>query len=109
MTNIEFKKLLKEAFECHCLMKDRDYHTINELLYVLRYNDKLENLDRVNISICKADGGQISIPCLNTFVNLNTLGVWFDDNTIEFESDEFDNDGELIKFSNITVHEREGS
>lgn len=107
MINIEFKKLLKEVFECHCLMKGRDHHTINELLYVLRYNDKLKNLDRVNISICKADGGCRSIPCLNAFVNLSTLGVWFDDNAIEFETDEFDNEGELIKFSNITVYERE--
>lgn len=107
MTNVGFKKLLKEAFERHCLMKGRDYHTVNELLHMLRYDDKLKNLNRVNISVCKTDGGCMSIPCLDAFVNLNALGIWFDDNTIEFESDEFDNEGELIKFDNITVYERE--
>lgn len=107
MTNVEFKKLLNEVFDCYYLMKSREYHTVNELLYVLRHNDKLKNLDHVNISVCKTDGSCISIPCLDAFVNLSTLGVWFDDNAIEFEPEEFDNEGELIKFDNITVYERE--
>lgn len=107
MTNVEFKNLLREVFEDHMLMKDRKYHTVNEMLHVLRYDEKLKCLNGVNISVVKADDRCVCIPCLDAFVDIKTLGVWFDDNSIEFETDEFDNDGELMKFDNITVYERE--
>lgn len=107
MTNAEFKKLLKEVFEGTFLMDGRDYHTVNELLHVLRYDDKLKSLDRVNISVLKADDSCTCIPCLDAFVDLKTLGVWFNDDSVEFETDEFDNEGEFMKFDNITVYERE--
>jgi hypothetical protein len=107
MTNVEFQKLLREVFEDHMLMKDRNHHTVNELLHVLRYDKKLKCLKGVNISVVKAEGRCMCIPCLDAFVDIKTLGVWFDDETIEFESDEFENEGELMRFDNITVYERE--
>jgi hypothetical protein len=107
MMNAEFKELLEDVFENHTLMNGRDNHTINELLHVLRYDEKLNCLSGVNISICKADGGWVSIPSLDAFVNIKTLGIWFDDDSVEFESDEFEYDGVQKRFDNITVYERE--
>lgn len=107
MTNVEFKTLLKEVFEGHCLMKGRDHHTVNELLHVLRYEDKLKCLHGVNISVSKADNQWTCISCLEAFVDLKTLGIWFDDDAIEFETDAFEYDGEQMRFDNITVYERE--
>ena len=107
MTSAEFKKLLTEVFDGHMLMKNRDYHTVNELLHVLRYNDKLKDLERVNVSIIKADGTCMCIPCLEAFVDVKSLGIWFEDITVEFDTDEFENDGAMLRFDNITVYERE--
>ena len=107
MTNVEFKELLEAVFGSHILMKDRNRHTVNELLYVLRYNSKFSNLQGVNVSIVTADGGCMCIPCLEAFVDIHTLGVWFDDETVEFEVDEFEEDNKLMQFNNITVYERE--
>jgi hypothetical protein len=108
MTNIEFGKLLTETFDGHMFMKNRDYHTVNELLHVLRYDEKLRGLQRVNISVVTLDGQCICIPCLDAFVNIKILGVWFEDIAVEFETDEFeDNGGETLRFDNITVYERE--
>lgn len=107
MTNVEFKELLKEAFRSHILMKDRNSHTVNELLYMLRYNSKFSDLQGVNVSIMKSDGDCMCIPCLEAFVDIHTLSVWFDDDTVEFEVDEFENDEEMMKFNCITVYESE--
>lgn len=105
MTNAEFKALLKEVFEGHMFMKDRDYHTVNELLHVLRYDDKLKDLQGVNVTVLTDKC--ICIPCLDAFVDIKTLGVWFEDASIEFESDECEYEGRAMRFDNITVHERE--
>ena len=107
MTNVEFKALLKEVFANTHMMNGRGHHTVNELLHVLRYDERLKRLKGVNISVCKSDGEWTCIPCLEAFVNLKTLGVWFNDDSVEFESDEFDYDGEQKRFDNITVYERE--
>lgn len=107
MTNTEFKKLLEEVFEGHTLMKGRDYHTVNELLHVLRYNDKLRDLERVNINVIKANGNCLCIPHIEAFVDIKSLGIWFEDIAVEFEVEEFEVDDEMLKFSNITVYERE--
>lgn len=107
MTNVEFKTLLKEVFEGHCLMKGRDHHTVNELLHMLRYEEKLSCLQGVNISVQKANGSYCCIPCLDAFVDIKTLSIWFDDDSVEFESDEFEDDGFYKRFDNITVYERE--
>lgn len=113
MTTIELRKLLTETFDGHMFMKDRDYHTVNELLHVLRYDEKLNVLERVNISVIKSDGECVCIPCLDAFVDIKTLSVWFEDIAVELETDEFVDDsfedciGELLRFDNITVYERE--
>ena len=107
MRNAEFNKLLGEVFDSHTLMKNRDYHTVNELLHVLRYHDKLRDLERVNINIIKADGSCLCIPHLEAFIDVKSLGIWFEDITVEFEIESFEVDNEMLKFSNITVYERE--
>ena len=106
MTNVEFKALLKEIFEDKFLMRSRNHHTVNELLHVLRYEDKLQVLQGVNITVNTSDNC-VCIPCLDAFVDLKTLGIWFDDDAVEFETDEFDDGGECKRFDNITVYERE--
>ena len=106
MTNVEFKKLLKEVFDSHSLMNRRDHHTVNELLYVLEHDSKF-NGENFNISISTLKNRWWAITCLDAFVDVKTRGVWFDDDTVEFEVDEFENDGEMMKFNCITVYERE--
>jgi hypothetical protein len=107
MTNVEFRKLLTEVFEGHTLMKNRGCHTVNELLHMLRYDDKLRDLERVNINVIKSDGNCLCIPHIEAFVDVKSLGVWFEDISVEFEIEEFEVDDEMLKFSNITVYERE--
>jgi hypothetical protein len=109
MNNTEFRALLQEVFNDHILMKGRSYHTVNELLHVLRYDDKLKDLQGVNISIYLADGRCICIPCLDAFVDIQTLRVWIEDARIEFEVDEFEYEGEMRRYDNISVYEREVS
>lgn len=112
MTNVELRKLLTETFDGHMFMKDRDYHTVNELLHVLRYDEKMSVLERVNISVLTLEGECVCIPCLDAFVDIKTLGVWFEDAAVELETDEFEDDsfedsmGEILRFDNITVYER---
>lgn len=106
MTNREFKEKLIEAFKTHMFMKDWDHHTVNELLYVLEHDSRFNGED-FNISISKLNSGWWSIPSLNVFVDTHTRGMWFDDDAIQFEIDEFDFDGKIMKVNCITVHERE--
>jgi hypothetical protein len=49
----------------------------------------------------------LCIPHLEAFVDVKSLGVWFEDISVEFEIEEFEVDDEMLKFSNITVYERE--
>ena len=110
MTNVEFRKLLTEVFEGHTLMKGRDYHTVNELLHVLRYDDRLRDMERVCVSITKADGSCLCIPCLEAFVDVESLGIWFEDISVEFEIDKFpDDDGEMLTFRTVVVYEKENA
>ena len=106
MTNVEFKEKLDEAFKSHTLMKNRNYHTVNELLYVLEHDDRFNSTD-FNISIKTLDNSWWSIPGLDAFVDIKTRGTWFDDDAVEFEIDEFEFDGKVIKVNCITVYERE--
>ena len=46
----EFKTKLAEAFKTHMFMSDRDYHTVNELLYVLEHDARFGKED-FNISV----------------------------------------------------------
>lgn len=106
MTNTEFKTKLKWAFAYHSLMSGRGHHTVNELMYVLEHYDEFKGQD-FNISIAKLNNGCMSIPGLDTFVDVKTRGIWFDDDAVEFEIDEFDFDGKTMKVNCITVYERE--
>lgn len=108
MTSTEFKKLLEEVFEGHTLMNGRDYHTVNELLHVLRYDGRLRDMERVCVNITKSDGSCMCIPCLEAFVDVKSLGIWFEDMAVEFEIDEFpDDDGEMLTFRTVVVYEKE--
>jgi hypothetical protein len=102
MTNVEFKTKLTEAFKTHMFMKDRDYHTINELLYVLEHDSGFDKED-FNISIKKLEGNWWSIPCLDAFVDIHTRAIWFNDVDVEFEIEECED----MNFNCITVYERE--
>ena len=102
MTNIEFKTKLTEAFNTHMFMQDRDYHTINELLYVLEHDSRFGKED-FNISIKLLDNRWWSIPCLDAFVDNVTRSVWFNDADVEFEVEDCGEE----KYNCITVYERE--
>lgn len=104
MTNTEFKQKLSEAFQSHTVMKGREQHTVNELLYVLEHNDELKN-GNYNIAIETSEGHWWSIPCLDAFVTTKLRGIWFNDSEVEFEVDEYEGN----KFDCITVYETERS
>ena len=105
MTEKEFVALLKEVFHTHMFTKSRDYHTVNELLYVLRSDVRLEEFN-FNINVIKADGECYCIPGIDAFVNIDTLAIWFDDDSVEYEHDYVDDNGYLFYFDNITVYEK---
>jgi hypothetical protein len=102
MTNAEFKTKLTEAFKTHLFMKDRNYHTVNELLYVLKHDSRFNGED-FNISISQLNGHWSSIPCLDAFVNIQGRAIWFNDASVEFEVEEYGEE----KFNCITIYERE--
>ena len=106
MTNVEFKEKLNEAFKMHMFMKDRDHHTVNELLYVLEHDSRFNGED-FNISMSKLNSGWWSIPSLDAFVDIHTRGMWFNDDAVGFEIDEFEFEGKMIKTNCITIYERE--
>lgn len=103
MTNTEFKTKLTEAFKTHMFMQDRDYHTVNELLYVLEHDDRFNGED-FSISIKTLKNNWWSIPCLDAFVDVKTRGVWFNDASVEFEIEDCGEE----KYNCITVYERVG-
>lgn len=106
MKSTEFKKLLKDVFESHTLMKGRDYHTVNELLHCMRYDERLKDFN-FNISVIRVDDEYHCIPSIDAFVNIGTLSVWFDDDSIEYEHEFVDDRGYLFYFDCITIRERE--
>ena len=103
MTNTEFKTKLTEAFKTHIFMKDRDCHTVNELLYVLEYHSGF-NKEDFNISIKTLNNNWWSIPCLDAFVTSEIRGIWFNDADVEFEIEECDE----AKYNCITIYEKKG-
>ena len=102
MTNTEFKTKLTEVFKTHMFTQHRDYHTVNELLYVLENDDRFNGED-FNISIKTLENIWWCIPCLDAFVDVKTRGVWFNDADVEFEVEECGEE----KYNCITVYERE--
>lgn len=97
----EFKMKVSEAFKSHSLMKNRDYHTINELLYVLGQDPRFNGED-FNVSIRTLNNSWYSIPCLDAFVDIKTRGIWFKDEDLEFEIEDWDDK----KYNCITIYER---
>lgn len=100
MTQTEFKTKLTEAFKTHMFMKNRNYHTVNELLYVLEHHSGFGKED-FNIMIKTIDSQWWCIPCLDAFVDVKTRGIWFNDADVEFEVEECDEE----KYNCITVYE----
>jgi hypothetical protein len=103
MTQNEFKTKLTQAFKTHMFMKDRNKHTVNELLYVLEHDSRFNGED-FNISIKTIGEYWTSIPCLDAFVSVQVRGMWFNDAEVEFEVETVGED----HFNCITVYEREG-
>lgn len=102
MNNERFRAILSNAFKSHMLMKGREIHTVNELLYILEHHDDFKLKD-YNISIKHLDDRWVGIPTLEAFVDVKTRGVWFKDSEVEFEVDESEN----MKFNCITIYESE--
>lgn len=102
MTQTEFKTKLTEAFKTHMFMQDRDYHSVNELLYVLEHDTRLDGED-FNISICTLTNKWWCIPSLDAFISVKIRDVWFNDASVEFEIEECGEE----KYNCITVYERE--
>ena len=98
-----FKTNLEKAFKTHMFMKDRDKHTVNELLYVLEHDDAFKGQD-FNISIVSFNGDWLAIPTLEAFVNVNTRSMWFEDAKVEFEVEKFGEE----QYNCITIYESEG-
>lgn len=103
MTQNEFRENLKKAFKTHMFMKDRDKHTINELLYVLKHNNAFKGMD-FNISIVGFNGDWSAIPTLEAFVNVGIRAIWFEDDKVEFEVETFGEE----QYNCITIYESEG-
>lgn len=95
-----FQEKIKQAFKTHIFMQDRDYHTVNELLYILEHDVRF-NKEDFNVSIKTIDNNWWSIPCLEAFVDIKTRGIWFNDSEIEFEVEECDKE----KFNCITIYQ----
>jgi hypothetical protein len=102
MTNTEFRTTLTKAFDTHMFMNIRDKHTVNELLHILRHDDVFKGKD-YNISICKNNGEWLCIPTLDSFVSISALSIWFEDERVEFEVEEFG----IEQFNCITIYESE--
>jgi hypothetical protein len=102
MTQTEFKTKLTEAFKTHMFMQDRDYHSVNELLYVLEHDSRFDGED-FNISICALTNKWWCIPSLDAFISVKIRDVWFNDADVEFEVEECGEE----KYNCITVYECE--
>lgn len=102
MTNAEFRTTLTKAFDTHMFMNIRDRHTVNELLHILRHDRVFGGKD-YNISIQRSNGEFWCIPTLDAFVTIPILSVWFEDERVEFEIEEFGEE----KYNCITVYESE--
>ena len=96
----DFQEKIKQAFKAHMFMQDRDYHTVNELLYILEHDVRF-NKEDFNISIKMINNNWCSIPTLEAFVDVKTRGIWFNDNEVEFEIEEYDKE----KFNCITIYQ----
>ena len=60
-----------------------------------------------NISIVTKDDNWWCIPTIDSFVDTETLGIWFDDDKIEYEHEVVDDGGYLFYYDCITIYEKE--
>lgn len=104
MTEKEIRILLSEAFKTHMFMSGRDYHTVNELLYIMRSDSRLKDFN-FNITVLKLDGSCCCIPSIDTFVNIDTLAVWFYDDAVEYDCEAIEFDGNNSTWDCLTVYE----
>ena len=104
MTQNEFRTKLTKAFGVHMFMNKRTKHTVNELLYILKHHKEFVGKD-YNISIHRKNGEWWTIPTLDAFVSIPCLSVWFEDELVEFEVEEFDEE----TYNCITIFESEES
>ena len=102
MDNERFRAVLSNAFKTHMFMRDREIHTVNELLYILEHHHEFKFKD-FNLSIKCLDERWIAIPSIEAFVNVGTRGIWFNDAEVEFMIDEYGEE----KFNCITIYECE--
>ena len=100
MTKVEFQAKLIVAFDDHAVMRDKEYHTINELLYILEHDSRFKGMN-FNISICTVGKYWTSIPSLDAFVPISIRSMWFRDVEVEFETEEVDG----VEYSCITIRE----
>lgn len=85
MIETAFKRMLTEGFQTHMFMNNKNNHSVNELLYVLQNHIDFNEED-FNISIqYEDDTWGPCIPTLKAFINVQTRGITFEDNNIEFE------------------------
>lgn len=105
MADKEFRVLLDEVFNDYKMMSGRDYHTINELLYVMRTDDRMKEFN-FNINIIRRDGNCLCVPSIDAFVPVEQLAIWFMDHVSECDVEEIDDDGQLYVWQCITVYER---
>lgn len=102
VTQADFKEALTKAFKTHMFMKDRDKHTINELLHIIEHDNAFKGMD-FNITIMRLDGGCHCIPTLDAFVPTKSRAIWFEDAKVEFEVEEFGEE----QYNCITIYESE--
>ena len=99
MNTTEFRTLIHEAFEDHTIFNGRDWHSVNELLFLLQDDERFKDF-KFNVSV-ETDKHWTCIPALDCFVPNKIRAVTFYDDEIEYEQDEFNG----TYFHNITIHD----
>lgn len=95
MKDVNLKVLIKQAFDNHILMRSRNKHTINELLYVLAH-DKTLNKYNCNITVNTLKNEWFHICGIDVFVDINTRGIWFNDDEICIDVEEVNGTNEYF-------------
>ena len=83
MTNTEFKTKLTEAFKTHMFMKDRDYHTVNELLYILEHDNRFdkEDFNRIMLEVNENNNPAIKLYTKLGFKEISYRERYYDEDT----------------------------
>lgn len=93
----ELKEIILNHFRLHSFMKDRNQHTINELLYVL--NNPYFSGAHISISIKTEDNRWYCIPSMDAFVSIPIRSIWFNDDEFTIDEEFIDD----ILFTCITI------